>query len=72
VYVLVFELVQRRAVCDVFYTAFRRLTPHHSTGAKFVAQSKVNRLTSQTITRTGMGARRISVRARKGSAGMSS
>jgi hypothetical protein len=50
------------------YTAFRRFTPHHRTGARLVAQSKVNRLMNQRMTSTGTGARRTSVRLRKGSA----
>jgi hypothetical protein len=52
--------------CD--YTAFRRFTPHHKTGARLVAQSKVNRLMNQVMTSTGTGARRTSVRLRKGRA----
>lgn len=51
-----------------FYTGFLKFTPHHRTGAKFVAQSKVNKLISQSTTSTGMGARSTSVRLRKGSA----
>jgi hypothetical protein len=50
------------------HTALRRFTPHHRTGARLVAQSKVNRLMNQRITSTGMGARRTSVRLRKGRA----
>lgn len=50
------------------YTGFLRLTPHHSTGAKFVAQSNVKRLMSQRTARTGIGASRTSVRLRNGNA----
>lgn len=47
------------------------MTPHHKTGARLVAQSNVNRLMTQRITRTGIGARRTSVRLRKGRAARS-
>lgn len=50
------------------HTALRRFTPHHSTGARLVAQSKVNKLMNQRMTSTGIGARRTSVRLRKGRA----
>ena len=49
-------------------TGFLKPTPHHNTGAKFVAQSNVNKLISHKTMRTGMGASRTSVRLRKGSA----
>lgn len=55
-------------MCPVIYTALRRFTPHHRTGARLVAQSKVNKLMSQMMTRTGTGAKRTSVRLRKGKA----
>jgi hypothetical protein len=50
------------------YTAFRRFTPHHKTGARLVAQSNVNRLMNHVLTSTGTGARRTSVLLRKGRA----
>jgi len=50
------------------HTALRRFTPHHRTGARLVAQSKVNKLMNQRMTSTGTGARRTSVRLRKGRA----
>jgi len=52
----------------LYYTALRKVTPHHSTGARFVAQSKVKRLMSQITTRTGTGASRTSVLLRNGRA----
>ena len=51
-----------------YHTGFLKLTPHHNTGAKFVAQSKVNRLMTHMMTNTGIGASRTSVRLRKGRA----
>jgi hypothetical protein len=53
------------------YTAFLRFTPHHKTGARLVAQSKVNKLINHVMTSTGTGARRTSVRLRKGKAKVS-
>lgn len=50
------------------HTGFLKLTPHHNTGARFVAQSNVNKLMNQIIPRTGIGARRTSVRLRNGRA----
>ena len=50
------------------YTGALRLTPHHKTGARFVAQSKVNKLISQMMISTGIGARSTSVLLRKGKA----
>ncbi len=44
------------------------MTPHHNTGARFVAQSNVKRLMIHRITSTGMGANSTSVRLRKGKA----
>lgn len=52
-----------------YQTGFLKLTPAQSTGARFVAQSNVKRLTSQMMTRTGIGANSTSVRLRKGIAG---
>ena len=47
------------------------MTPHHSTGARFVAQSNVKRLISHMTTSTGIGASNTSVLLRKGKAKIS-
>lgn len=51
-----------------YYTALRKLTPHHNTGARLVAQSNVKRLISHITTSTGTGASSTSVLLRKGRA----
>lgn len=58
------------AYCRVscYYTGLRRPTPHHSTGAKLVAQSNVKRLMTHRITSTGMGTKSTSVRLKNGRA----
>lgn len=52
------------------HTGFRKLTPHHSTGARLVAQSNVNRLISHKMKSIGIGTNSTSVRLRKGRARM--
>jgi len=65
---LVVSIRDRYAQQCYYHTAFLKLTPHHSTGARFVAQSKVKRLMIHMMTSTGMGANSTSVRLRKGRA----
>lgn len=50
------------------HTGFRKVTPHHNTGAKLVAQSKVKRLINQITSSIGIGAKSTSVRLRNGNA----
>ena len=51
-----------------YQTSFRNATPHQRTGAKWVAQSNVNKLMNHTTINTGTGESRTSVLLRKGSA----